>query len=46
MAVDESSCTGNHAEHICALATHGKMSEIKLLTKEANFLCGKCGREV
>lgn len=44
MAVDEGSCAGNHAEHICALAAEGKMSEIRLLTKEVNFLCYKCGR--
>lgn len=40
----EDTCAGTHAEHICSLAAEGKMAEIKLLTKEVNFLCGKCGR--
>jgi bacterioferritin-associated ferredoxin len=37
-------CTGKHSEHICELAEAGKMAEIKNLTREVNFLCGKCGR--
>lgn len=37
-------CTGDHTQHICALAQEKKFDEIKQLTKTPQYICGTCGR--
>lgn len=40
----EQICDGEHASHICVLASNKKMEEIKELTQHPKFICFNCGR--
>jgi len=40
----EQICNGDHASHICVLASNKKMEEIKELTRNPKFICFNCGR--
>ena len=37
-------CTGDHTQHICALAETNQMHVVKRLTTEPNYMCLFCGR--
>jgi len=44
MSQEENICKGEHAGHICLLASQDKFEEIKLLTRQPLFICFNCGR--
>ena len=37
-------CSGDHTQHICALAETNQMHVIKRLTTEPSYMCIYCGR--
>jgi hypothetical protein len=37
-------CKGDHAAHICVLASKDMFEEIKKLTRDPQFICFNCGR--
>ena len=40
----EQKCTGEHTQHICALAEANQIEVIKRLTTNPQYICGNCGR--
>lgn len=42
--VDKQKCKGDHAGHICLLASDESFELIKTLTREPRFICFNCGR--
>jgi hypothetical protein len=40
----EKSCKGDHAGHICVLASNEKFDVIKKITKKPKHICFNCGR--
>ncbi len=42
--MEEQICNGEHASHICMLASKRMMEEIKELTRNPQFICFNCGR--
>jgi hypothetical protein len=42
--MSEPVCRGDHAGHICVLASCGEFDKIKELTKEPKYICFNCGR--
>jgi len=42
--MEEQICDGEHASHLCMLASKKKMEEIKELTRNPKFICFNCGR--
>jgi hypothetical protein len=37
-------CTGDHSQHICALAAEKRIEAIKRLATEPQYICLNCGR--
>jgi hypothetical protein len=42
--VEEKKCKGDHAGHICVLASNARFELIKEITREPRFICFNCGR--
>jgi hypothetical protein len=40
----ENKCAGEHAVHICELASQNKFDEIKKLAGDPYYMCMNCGR--
>jgi hypothetical protein len=38
------SCKGEHAGHLCVLASKGQFKEIQELARSPRFICFNCGR--
>jgi hypothetical protein len=43
-AMADQQCTGDHSQHICALAQDNKFQAVKRLITEPNYMCLFCGR--
>jgi len=41
---EKNTCRGDHAGHLCVLASNDKFEEIKVLTKNPKYICFNCGR--
>jgi len=41
---EKNTCRGDHAGHLCVLASNDKFGAIKVLTKNPKYICFNCGR--